>query len=105
MYIITQIDKNIILDICSKVEYQENGYPQNTDTKVSYVKGFVKIYQIEEIPEYVQVIKYCYTIELGFYENPEYKEPNMYNIPNELLEQIKNDAIQEVQNELNNQAN
>ncbi|WP_207708624.1 hypothetical protein [Emergencia sp. 1XD21-10] len=41
--------------------------------------------------------KHCYTETEGFYKNPDYVEPNPYGIPDELVEQIKNDTIAQVQ--------
>ena len=97
MYVVTQTDLNIVLDVCADIEYLDNGYPCNSETKVSYVVGFVNVNVVDEIPDGVERIKYCYTPAEGFYKNPNYVEPSKYGIPDALVEQIKNDAIAEVE--------
>lgn len=97
MYIITQSESNIILDIFEHLAYQDNGYPMNLDTRTAYVSSFVDVYENVNVNERVVPHKYCYTPEAGFYINENYVEPNPYGIPDELVAQIKNDAITEVE--------
>ena len=35
----------------------------------------INVYEVEEIPGEVEIAKYCYTEEKGFYENENYVEP------------------------------
>ena len=58
--------------------------------------------EVDSVPKEVEIGKYCYTPEDGFYVNPNYKEPNPYGIPDYLVEQIKNDAITEVEEAVTN---
>ena len=55
------------------------------------------LYKVDSLPEDFEPNKYCYTETNGFYINPNYVELKQYGIPDELLQQIKDDTIQEVQ--------
>lgn len=50
----------------------------------------INVFEIEEIPEGVEIAKYCYTEEKGFYKNENYVEPiNPDKEMQDLKEQIK----------------
>ena len=106
MTIITDTASSRVLAVGTFKEYWPNGYPIITDENgndIAYPTDFTTMYEDVEVPEGVEVEKYCYTPESGFYENPDYVEPgNPYSIPDELLEQIKNDAIIEVEEAVTN---
>lgn len=74
--------------------YWDNGYPIITDANgndCAYVPHSVSLFEVDSIPESVEPFKYCYTEEKGFYENPEYEEPE---------EPIEPDPIQEYRDQL-----
>lgn len=103
MYIITTKESNIIIGMGLQLNYLENGYPMLTEEKVVFVTELVNVHLIETIPEHISEEKYCYTPEKGFYENPNYVEPdpaNTYNIPDELFNQIKADYREQIAKEV-----
>lgn len=76
--IVTNKETNAVLRIGMLKEYWPNGYPIVTDADghdTAYPTTFTALYEIEDIPAEVEAVKYCYTPELGFYENPNYEEP------------------------------
>ena len=97
MYIITGKQDKDVKGYGSAVTYLENGYPYILEMDTAYIPDDVKIDEIESIPEEVEIGKWCYTQDDGFYTNPLWIEPNQYGIPDKLVEQIKNDAITEVE--------
>lgn len=100
MHIITDTDSARLIAVGTLKEYWPNGYPVITDTNgndCAYPTSFSTMYEVAEIPDGVEPEKYCYTEADGFYANPNWIEPNKYGISDELVEQIKNDAIAEVE--------
>lgn len=97
MNIIVDRISHVLVDFDTEVEYMSNGYPRLVNKDIAFVADDVEVCTGVDIPENVVVGKYCYTAENGFYENPDYVEPNPYGIPDELVEQIKNDTIAQVQ--------
>lgn len=97
MIIITDKTSNKIIETGETLEYLENGYPLLTDKHVYFAIDDVRVHEVDNVPEGVMPSKHCYTEITGFYENPDYVEPNPYGIPDELVEQIKNDTIAQVQ--------
>lgn len=102
MYIVTSRKDNRILLSGKELGYQKNGYPVLVDKETSFPSDMVDIYEIDYIPEEVDYERYCYNSDDGFYINPNWVEiTNQYGISDEVYRQIKDSAIQEVQNELN----
>ena len=102
MYIVTEKNENVILGIGKTLETLSNGYPCLDG--VSYQKEISLTHSLAEIPAEVIPLKYCYTPEQGFHHNPKFEQPdtgNIFGIPNEMYRAIKDQSIQEVQNELN----
>ena len=95
MFLITSKKDNSVLNCDTELEYMENGYPKLLNENIIFPVNFVNIFNIDKIPEEVitNLSKYCYTEENGFYENPNYEEPNKYGINNELLQQIQDDML------------
>lgn len=98
MIILTSLDNNAVAgvypDDC-EIKILSNGYPYIVQDESSFPPDMFGLYYgVEGVPDN-PVDKYGYTPEDGFFEI------NPYGISNELLEQIKDDTIQEVQNELN----
>lgn len=78
MYILTN-ENDEIFNISETQGFQENGnylmnegLPGEVAIPQSLVKG---IFEVEEIPTEVEIAKYCYTKEKGFYVNENYVEP------------------------------
>lgn len=104
--IIVEKNKNTLVGIGIFKGYWDNGYPIITDTNgidCAYPSDLVVMYKNITIPEGVQQSRYCYTEEKGFYENPDYEEPeepdptNTFGIPDEVYHTIKEQAVVEVQ--------
>lgn len=74
MYIIT--DKNdVVFHMSKTLDYQSNGNLLVDNGNLAIAKILVKeIFEMSEIPTEVEVQKYCYTEEKGFYKNENYKE-------------------------------
>ena len=107
MYLILDKTSHTVWNYDTEMEYQANGYPCLLNEKGPTPDGGVDVKEVTELPEYVEPMKYCYTEEDGFYENPNYIEPpeNPYGIPDELVEQIKNNTVEEIRQEVLNNAN
>ena len=98
MYVITDKKLNVVIDLGETLDYMENGYPRIVEKNVAFPVEMVDVYEVEDIAEGICPIKYCYTNLDGFYLNPSYSEPdpnNIYNIPDEIYLQIKEDLIGE----------
>lgn len=91
MSIITNKNTNEILDY-GVVDYMENGYPRVVESDIAYIADSVNVWEAD-IPDGVYPVKYCYTPDQGFYENPDYVEPNPYGVPDETVQAIKDDTI------------
>jgi hypothetical protein len=77
----------------SELDYMENGYPRLVNENAAFIPEDVEIITMNSIPEDIIPGKFCYTHEEGFYINPEWVEPNIYGLPNELVQQIQDDTI------------
>ena len=76
MYILVDTE-DVVIAISKTIDYEENGnvIVEDDNVKIAYAKYIVKkVYEVQEIPENVQVQKYCYTEEKGFYKNENYRE-------------------------------
>lgn len=73
MFIIT--DKNdVIFHMSETLDYQENGNLLVDNGNLAIAKGLEKgVFEVAEIPEGVEIQKYCYTEEKGFYPNENYR--------------------------------
>lgn len=100
MHIITDTETARLIAVGTFKEYWDNGYPIITDkdgNDCAYPSDFTTMHEVSSLPEGVIPDAYCYTSEEGFYKNPDYVEPNPYGLPDEILSQIKDDAIAEVE--------
>lgn len=98
--IITEKENKIIRDIGNVTD--KDSYWLINQTR--YSKLYFDLYENIEVSDKIIPFKYCYTSKQGFYENPNWSEPdtsNTFNIPDDVYMAIKEQAIQEVQNELN----
>lgn len=115
MYIITEKNTHEVLYVLENVNEFDNGVysivnKQGTKFCVTTSDSFDtydgKIYTyVSNTPDDLIPSKYCYTENDGLYINPNYTEPNPYGIPDELLEQIKNDTVEEIRQEVLNNDN
>ena len=99
MFIITNKEKNIVVDTGNEVTYWDNGYPVIVEKDVAFVKEDVNVFEVNELPEDFKQGKYCYTKEKGFYVNPDYVEPdstNTYGVSDNVYHQIIDDYSMEL---------
>ena len=87
------IRDNVVLS-AGELTYWDNGYP--IIGGIAYAPEDILMVEVDT-PDDFEPLRYCYTESDGFYRNPKVKDPNPYGIPDELVEQIKNDAITEVE--------
>lgn len=98
MYIVTDALTNSIRYIFENIHpYKDGIYSELPGGTKHLMPGIKHYFLVGDVPEYVEPDKYCYTEEAGLYPNPRYTEPNKWNLPNEVIEEIKNEAIAEVQ--------
>lgn len=119
MIIITNISDNVIMQLAkdttdkpspneavtktgnSNLGVWSNGYPVLIEENIAFPTDSVNIYQNIAVSEEIKnnQYKYCYTEEQGFYENPNYVEPdptNTYGIPDETYHAIIDDYTAEL---------
>lgn len=103
MYIITDTQSNRVMIAGELVEYWPNGYPvieDFTTTKYAFPPEFTAMHIVDSIPEDFMPDAYSYTEEEGFYKTPGWEQASKYGVPVEVLEQIKDEAIFEVEQEV-----
>lgn len=105
MYLVTNKINNNVMGFDDELTYWNNGYPFLVNEKLAFVPNDVIIYENVEISTEIKLnpSKYCYTEGEGFYENPNYIEPdptNTYGIPDELFNQIKADYREQIAQEV-----
>lgn len=101
MDIIVEKNTNVVRGIGERADDKETYWLIN---QTRFSKKFFELYEKIDFQENVATMKFCYTPEQGFYENPNWEEPdtsNTFGIPEDVYMAIKEHAIQEVQNELN----
>ena len=103
MKIIVKKETNEILAITEKIEFQSNGNPVvvKDGSKVAFIAAMCKefddkLFTDADVTEEIKPLKYCYTQTEGFYLNPNWEEPNKYNLPNETVQTIKDDTVAEL---------
>lgn len=69
--------ENEIIEISNTYELDEEHRNINVDNHaIAYAPDEkINVYEVEEIPEDIEIAKYCYTEEKGFYKNENYVEP------------------------------
>lgn len=70
------VDENdVVFHISESLDYQSNGNLLVDNGGLAIAKNIVKnVFEVEEVPSEIEVQKYCYTEENGFYKNENYKE-------------------------------
>lgn len=77
MYILTN-KNDVVFHISETKNYQSNGNVLVDSDTLAISKYLVKdVFEVEEIAEEIEVQKYCYTAEKGFYKNENYREPEL----------------------------
>ena len=105
MFIITKKEDNEILMMGMELDYMENGYPRLVDYDVAFYPEYIDVHEVSEVVEGVEIHKYCYTEEDGFYPNPNYVEPNnSYGLPNDLYDTIRDEAVAQIEREVSGDA-
>lgn len=76
MFILTN-KENEIIEISNTYELDEEHRNINVDNHaIAYAPDEkINVFEVEEIPENIEIAKYCYTKEQGFYKNENYVEP------------------------------
>ena len=73
-YVLVDED-NIIVHISETLGYQSNGNYLVDNGELAIVKQLIaNVYEVENIPEEIAPVKYCYNVEQGFYKNKDYRE-------------------------------
>ena len=76
MFIITKKKDNVVEGISETLHYiSDTNYVRINNQNLVFNPNSCKIYEIEDVANYVEPEKYCYTEERGFYENPDWVEP------------------------------
>ena len=98
-------DENVIIEIAEEIQKKSDRYfipSKNSEIFLDYAEQDmegnithhpISIYSVE-VPSNVEVEKYCYTENDGFYENPDYVEPPK---PVEERLDIAEDSITEIE--------
>lgn len=74
MILITDKFSHEILSITTNVSYDDAGNPIDNSTGIGFFIEQTCVNDNVEIPDTIQVRKYCYTTADGFYANPNYKQ-------------------------------
>lgn len=73
---------NVVLDWSESMDHMPySGYPRLVEKDTCYPSELVEVYAVEEIPEEVEAQRFCFTLEEGFYPNPDYREPDPFDSP------------------------
>lgn len=76
MIVVTTKDSNVILALTNTTSPTVNeGYTRIDDCRFIVKASGYNFHEVEEVPSGVVAYEYCYTEERGFYENPNWVEP------------------------------
>lgn len=74
MFVFTHKDSDVIVDVSETCSYNDAGQPVIHNGGL--IIGFpVQEHEVTAVPNEVVPGKYCYNVDNGFYENPDYVEP------------------------------
>lgn len=77
MFILTN-KNNVVFHMSETKNYQSNGNVLVDNDTLAIPPVLIKdVFEVSEIPTGVEVQKYCYTAESGFYKNENYREPEL----------------------------
>lgn len=95
--VVSKNNKNV-LGWDTACEEREGGFIYLPNKMVMYTKHIVDIFEVEAVPKDIEIVFYKYTEEGGFEPDADSYEEAIHP---DVLQKIKDNAIQEVQNELN----
>lgn len=90
-------EKNVIIEYDTTVIYDSNNYPYLPNKNVAFVPNNINVLMATDMPQDIEIGKYCYTEADGFYPNPNWHEPSAYDLA---PQDIVNAIIDEYTNEL-----
>ena len=100
MIVVTMKDSNEIIAITKTISSTaDDGYTRIDDCRFIVKASGYNFHEVENVPNGISAYKYCYTIEKGFYENPDWVEPSS-DIPEEIKETIKQEYRDELAQEV-----
>lgn len=100
MIVVTMKDSNEIIAITKTISSTvDEGYTRIDDCRFIVKASGYNFHEVEDVPNGILAYKYCYTIEKGFYENPDWVEPSS-DIPEEIKETIKQEYRDELAQEV-----
>lgn len=78
MIVVTMKDSNEIIAITKTISSTvDEGYTRIDDCRFIVKASGYNFHEVEDVPNGILAYKYCYTIEKGFYENPDWVEPEI----------------------------
>lgn len=86
---------NVIIHCTNNLQVQSNGHYYRPEDMLSIPPELCTVFQVSEYPSDLQITKYCYNTDTGFYVNPEWVEPQI-----EIPDEIKDAVIDEIQKEV-----
>lgn len=92
MYVITSKEDNSIFYITKAMKEKELGYKEIVGFGFCIKVSDWGVFEVEEITENVTPGKYCYTEEKGFYENPNWVEPEIEDPIQEYRDQLASEV-------------
>lgn len=81
----------------AEIQYMENGFCKLVEQNALFPMSTCNIFEVESIPEDIDIRDYCYTEADGFYQVPEEPETPSYDIPEEVVTKIKDECVVEIQ--------
>ena len=93
MIVVTMKDSNEIIAITKTISSTaDEGYTRIDDCRFIVKASGYNFHEVEDVPNGILAYKYYYTIEKGFYENPDWVEPEIEDPYQNYREQL----VQEV---------
>ncbi len=93
MIVITMKNFDVVLGITRTISKSANeGYIRLDDCGFIVKKSGYNFIEIEEVPNEIVPYKYCYTEEKGFYENPNWVEPEVEDPIQEYRDQLASEV-------------
>ena len=75
MYLVVSKDTSVVMNWGNEIVTASNGYIKLVDEKMLFIPDMVNVFEVDDVPSEISVIKYCYAEDKGFYINPNYIEP------------------------------
>ena len=95
MIVVTMKDSNEIIAITKTISSTaDEGYTRIDDCRFIVKASGYNFHEVEDVPNGISAYKYCYTIEKGFYENPDWVEPEIEDPYQNYREQLAQEVSQ-----------